>query len=304
MADPLEGPRWPSNVVTYSFAATNYAGEPAAFSDFITNPPYQAIVESAAGAWSAVSGIQFQLVPDSPSADIRIGFEMLDPTSSGLIGATYWSWSGANFLPGTVVAVEDPAETPLTPLPNGDFQYSGFEAHLQQVVEHEFGHALGLDHNQVDPNAVMFPDSGPANDAGPDLSDIQAIQSLYGAPASTPTFIYDANATIVREDYLAGLGREPDQDGLTHWDAFLNGGGTPAQLAQDISQSPEFQALHAQQSDPDYVESLYENGLGRPADPEGLQGWVGALQTGSLDRAGVLAGIAQSPESQAHFPLV
>jgi Domain of unknown function (DUF4214)/Matrixin len=304
MSDPLEGPRWPSDVVTYSFATMNYAGQPASFSNFITNPTHQAIVESAAAAWSAVSGVQFQLVPDSPSVDIRVGFEKLGPAPGGVIGSTNWSWSGPNFLPGTIVAAEDPAETPLIPLPTGDFQYFGSEAHLQQVFEHEFGHALGLDHNQVDPNAVMYPNAGRSNDSGPDLSDIQTVQSLYGAPASRPTFIYDANATIVREDYLAGLGREPDQVGLAHWDDFLNSGGTPAQLAEDISQSPEFQALHAQQTNPEYVESLYENGLGRSADPQALQGWVGALQTGSLDRAGVLAGIAQSPESQAHVQVV
>jgi len=304
MSDPLEGPRWPSNLVTYSFAATNYPGQPIYFSDFITNPAYQAVVDSAAAAWSAVSGIQFQLVPDSASVDIRVGFQNLDPTPGGVIGSAYWSWSGTNFLPGTIVAAEDPAANPLTPLPNGDFQYSGTTTDLQQVFEHELGHALGLDHNQNDPNAVMYPRSGPSNASGPDLSDIQAIQSLYGAPASSPTFIYDANATMVREDYVAGLGREPDQDELAHWDDFFNGGGTPAQLAENISQSLEFQALHAQQTDPDYIESLYENGLGRSADSEGLQGWVGALQTGSLDRAGVLAGIAQSPESQAHWQVV
>jgi hypothetical protein len=150
----------------------------------------------------------------------------------------------------------------------------------------------------------MYPSSGPSNDSGPDLSDVQAIQSLYGAPAARPAFISDANAVIVREDYLTGLGREPDQIGMAGWGDFLNSGGTPLQLAENISQSPEFQALHAQQTDPAYVDSLYENGLGRAADPQGLQGWVGALQTGALDRAGVLAGIAQSPESQAHLQLV
>jgi predicted Zn-dependent protease len=304
MSDPLEGPRWPTNVVTYSFASTNYVAQPASFSHFITNPAYQAIVESAAAAWSAVSGIQFQLVPDSASVDIRVGFQSLDATPGGVIGSAYWSWSGPNFLPGTIVAAEDPAANLLTPLPNGDFQYSGTTTGLRQVFEHELGHALGLDHNQNDLNAAMYPNSGPSNNSGPDLSDIQAIQSLYGAPASSPTFIYDANATVVREDYAAGLGREPDQDGWAHWDDFLNGGGTPAQLAENISQLLDFQALHAQQTDADYVESLYENGLGRSADSGGLQGWVGALQRGSLDRAGVLAGIVQSPESHAHLQLV
>ena len=41
MPDPLEGPRWPSNVVTYSFAGANLTGQPTQFSGFITNPAYQ-----------------------------------------------------------------------------------------------------------------------------------------------------------------------------------------------------------------------------------------------------------------------
>jgi predicted Zn-dependent protease len=299
MSDPLEGPRWPSNVITYSFATSNFAGQPPLFSNLVTDPRYQAVVENAASAWSAVSGIQFQLVPDSPSVDIRVGFRLLHPMQGGDIGTTFWSWSGPYFLPGTFLTVEDPSETPLVPLASGDFQYSGYSSALQQVVEHEFGHALGLAHNSDDPNAVMYPTTGPSNNSGPDLSDIQAIQSLYGPPPPQLQFI-----AIVREDYLTGLGREPEPDGLAHWSDFLGSGGTTAQLAQQISQSLEFQSLHSQQADPAYIESLYENGLGRPADAGGLQGWLSALQGGTLDRAGVLAGIAQSPESQQHLQFV
>jgi len=299
MSDPLEGHRWPSDVITYTFATSNFAGQPLSFSSFITDPRYQAVVENAAAAWSAVSGIQFQFVADSPTADIRVGFGLLHPAQGGNIGSTYWSFTGPNYLPGTIVAAEDPSETPLVPLASGDLQYSGFLSGLQQVVEHEFGHALGLAHNADDPNAVMYPTVGPSDNSGPDISDIQAIQSLYGPPTPTLQFI-----TVVREDYVAGLGREPEPDGLAHWSDFLSGGGTAAQLAELISQSSEFQSLHSQQTDPAYIENLYESGLGRPADPGGLQGWMSALQAGTLDRAGVLAGIAQSPESQQHLQFV
>jgi hypothetical protein len=299
MSDPLEGHRWPSDVITYAFATSDFAGQPLSFSSFIADPRYQAVVERAAAAWSAVSGIQFQLVSDSPAADIRVGFGLLHPFQGGNIGSTYWSSSGPYYLPGTVLAAEDPSETPLVPLASGDFQYSGSLSGLQQVVEHEFGHALGLAHNTDDSSAVMYPTAGPSNDSGPDLSDIQAIQSLYGLPSPTLQFI-----TVVREDYVTGLGREPEPDGLAHWTDFLSGGGTDAQLAELISQSSEFQSLHSQQTDPAYIESLYESGLGRPADAGGLQGWLSALQAGTLDRAGVLAGIAQSPESQQHLQFV
>jgi hypothetical protein len=308
MPDPLEGPRWPSNVVTYSFAGVNLTGQPTQFSSFMTDPAYQAVVEHAAATWSAVSGVQLLLVGDSPSVDIRVGFQALNPVQTNVIGSTYWSSSGQSFLPGTIVSAEDPAQDALIPLDGGDFQYAGYATSLLQVLEHEFGHALGLGENPADPNAVMNPTSGPNNSAGPDLSDIQAIQGLYGAPvsASAPTlaFINDPGAAIVREDYRAGLGREPDPADLAGWADFFEGEGTPAQLAQTLTMSQEFQSLHSQQTDAQYVESLYENGLGRPADPAGLQGWAGALQSGSMDRAGVLAGIAQSAESQQRLQLV
>jgi predicted Zn-dependent protease len=308
MPDPLEGPRWPSNVVTYSFAGVNLAGQPTQFSSFMTDPAYQAVVEHAAATWSAVSGVQLLLVGDSPSVDIRVGFQALNPVQTNVIGSTYWSSSGQNFLPGTIVSAEDPAQDALIPLDGGDFQYAGYATSLLQVLEHEFGHALGLGENPADPNAVMNPTSGPNNSAGLDQSDIQAIQGLYGAPvsASAPTlaFINDPSAAIVREDYRAGLGREPDPTDLAGWANFFEGEGTPAQFAQTLTMSQEFQSLHSQQTDAQYVESLYENGLGRPADPAGLQGWAGALQSGSMDRAGVLAGIAQSAESQQRLQLV
>jgi hypothetical protein len=299
MSDPLEGPRWPSNNITYSFADANLPGQPAQFSSFITNLAYQAVAENAAAAWSAVSGIQFQLVPDSPSVDIRLGFASLNTAQGGVIGSTNLSWSGSYFLPGAISTIEDPSQTPLIPLPDGDFRYSGYQTNLMQVIEHEFGHALGLAHNPDDPNAVMNANASPSNSAGPDQSDIQAIQSLYGPPMMS--FAHDANTTIIWEDYLTGLGREPDPAGLAGWGNFLGTGGTAAQLAEQISQSTEFQFLHSQQTDENYVESLYENGLGRTADAIGLQSWVGALQSGSLDRGGVLAGIAQSVEAQNHL---
>jgi predicted Zn-dependent protease len=184
--DPLEGPVWPSDVVTYSFADANLGGQPAQFSSFIANAAYQRVVENAAAAWSAVSGVQFQLLPDSASVDIRVGFGTLSPAQTSQVGLTYWRSSAQHFLPDTIVLVEDPSQDALIPLAGGDFQYAGYTADLQQVLEHELGHALGLDHNPADPDAVMNPTAGPANNAGPDQSDIQAIQSLYGAPPGAP----------------------------------------------------------------------------------------------------------------------
>jgi hypothetical protein len=75
---------------------------------------------------------------------------------------------------------------------------------------------------------------------------------------------------------------------------------TAAQLSRDLAGSPEFHALHDQQNDRDYVDSIYANGLGRQADAGGESYWVGTLQSGT-GRSDVLAAIAQSPEGHQHF---
>ena len=58
--------------------------------------------------------------------------------------------------------------------------------------------------------------------------------------------------------------------------------------------------LHGQQSDLQYEDSLYANGLGRPAELGGAGGWVSVLQSGA-SRGDVRTGIAQSAEGQQHL---
>ncbi len=64
--------------------------------------------------------------------------------------------------------------------------------------------------------------------------------------------------------------------------------------------SPEFTALHAGQSDTDFVNSLYQNGIGRTADTAGSNFWTGLLSTGQATRADVLLGISQAVETIDH----
>jgi predicted Zn-dependent protease len=180
--DPLEGARWASSTITWSFATGNLPGQ-SAFSSPVTNAAEQALVEKAAAMWQSVSGINLVLVADSASADIRVGFAALDTAAGGPIGLTDWNVVNGNFLPGVTVSVEDPAQVGLTPLPDGDFLYNGFLSRFYQVIAHEFGHALGLAHNTVDDQALMWP-VGQTTNRSIDPNDAAAIQLLYG-PAAT-----------------------------------------------------------------------------------------------------------------------
>lgn len=112
----------------------------------------------------------------------------------------------------------------------------------------------------------------------------------------------DPIATMVREDYVAALGRDADAGGLSFWVQQLNSGLTAASFVADLTGSAEFQSLHGQQTDGQYVDILYVNALGRHAEPAGQAGWVSVLQAGA-SRGDVMAAIAQSPEGQRHFAM-
>ena len=63
-----------------------------------------------------------------------------------------------------------------------------------------------------------------------------------------------------------------------YWvDAFLNGAGE-VDVIQGFLTSPEYQAAHA--TDTSFVNALYSQVLGRPAEPAGQEAWVQALQSG------------------------
>ncbi|MFL5280567.1 MAG: DUF4214 domain-containing protein, partial [Rhodopila sp.] len=115
-------------------------------------------------------------------------------------------------------------------------------------------------------------------------------------------FARDPDAAVIRVDYLAGLGRDADAGGLAAWTSVLKSGASPDQVAAAMTASPEFQTLHAQQLDSEYVNSLYLAGFGRPADPGGLAAWSNAISSGSVSRAQFLSLVAASPEAQAHVP--
>ena len=103
--------------------------------------------------------------------------------------------------------------------------------------------------------------------------------------------------------YNAAFARFPDADGLKYWiDQFSSGKNTRRVVAQSFLGSAEFTEKYGSNvSDEKYVNNLYKNVLGRDADTEGLNYWVGNLSSGLETRYEALLGFAESAENKALF---
>jgi hypothetical protein len=95
--------------------------------------------------------------------------------------------------------------------------------------------------------------------------------------------------------YLAAFQRVPDQPGLLNWVNFARAGNSLQSMADAFAASQEFTNRYATLSNNDYVSQLYQNVLGRAADPDGLAHWTGMLASGTT-RGQVLTGFSESQE--------
>ena len=103
--------------------------------------------------------------------------------------------------------------------------------------------------------------------------------------------------------YNAAFARFPDASGLDYWiGKNASGENSNRVVAQSFLASEEFsQKYGSDVSDETYVNNLYKNVLGRDADAEGLNYWVGNLTNGIETRYEALLGFAESTENKALF---
>jgi hypothetical protein len=107
--------------------------------------------------------------------------------------------------------------------------------------------------------------------------------------------------------YKAAFNREPDLGGLGYWINAADGGKGAVPMAEDFTWSTEFQLAYGVKITDNYatganvqnlVNGFYKNVLGRNSDADGLNYYVGVIQSRDKTVGRVLAEISDSPENQ------
>jgi hypothetical protein len=108
-------------------------------------------------------------------------------------------------------------------------------------------------------------------------------------------WVGNPNAARVARLYDTVLDRLPDQGGLTTWAMAMQAGKSLQTVADGFVASSEFQAKYGTLDNGQFVQQLYQNVLGRPADDQGLSSWTAYLNSGH-SRAEVVVGFSESSE--------
>ncbi|MBV9952317.1 MAG: trypsin-like serine protease [Acidimicrobiia bacterium] len=96
--------------------------------------------------------------------------------------------------------------------------------------------------------------------------------------------------------YEAYFARTGDTSGMRYWIGKLQHGGSLGSVSASFASSSEFTSTYGTLTPTDFVELVYQNTLGRPADASGLAYWSGQVSSGHLSRASLMTRFSQSSE--------
>lgn len=125
--------------------------------------------------------------------------------------------------------------------------------------------------------------------AGGQAAPPQVIESFMRSPE------FSSSRAPVLRLYRALFGRIPDRGGFRYWTVRLRSGAVPATIANFFAGSSEFVNRYGRLDDRAFVVELYQQVLGRGADPAGLDFWVVRLRSGST-RGDLVSLLAESRE--------
>ena len=97
--------------------------------------------------------------------------------------------------------------------------------------------------------------------------------------------------------YSAYFLRAPELGGFEFWQEEFEAGrwGLP-RMSTFFSQSDEFVGLYGSLTDAEFIDLIYQNIFGRPADAGGRDFWLGRMQNDGIDRGTVMLNFSESPE--------
>ena len=105
----------------------------------------------------------------------------------------------------------------------------------------------------------------------------------------------DDRVHAVTRLYKAYFLRNPDHSGFTYWLNRRGEGRTLTSISQSFATSSEFKRAYGSLTNSAFVDRVYRNVLGRPADAGGSSYWTKRLSAG-MSRGQVMANFSQSTE--------
>lgn len=108
----------------------------------------------------------------------------------------------------------------------------------------------------------------------------------------------DNSAGAVVRLYQSFFKRDPDMGGFTYWLGKIRGGARVSSVADQFASSSEFTSTYGAMADTDFVETVYQNVLGREADADGKAYWVEQLKARDITRGGLMLQFSESSENR------
>lgn len=125
---------------------------------------------------------------------------------------------------------------------------------------------------------------------GGGLTPVAAIDAWCDSPGWAPL-----RSPIIRL-YQAYFGRLPDPSGLDYWVRRYVSGGRLVKISSTFAASSEFVRTYGTLSNRAFVELVYQNVLGRPGEPSGVEYWTRQLDLRRKPRGQVMLNFSESSE--------
>jgi plastocyanin len=232
--------------------------------------------------------------PSAASAAVGI-FDVGAPGTNGVVSTDFDSLQLGTLL-GQGYALAFISGTEAVTLVDGTLSVGPDtqEATIQRLYEGLLGHT-------GTPSGLSFWDASLSATSASSVAAGFLNSPEYLASAGTMT-----NTQFVDSLYEGFLGRAPDPSGGAFWTGLLDSGTSRADVVIGIDQSQEAKTSLASTTSQVWVpnaagtlaEELYQTGLDRTVDPNGLSGVTSALQQGATPLQ-IVQGIVASPEFQA-----